>query len=225
MNEYLHLKRQISTRIEVLRDIVDTLRRWDIVDEQTLGVWQGQLEAVRDVCEQSALRIAVVGPVKSGKSTLINALIGRDLLKRGAGIITSFVTRVINNEFPHARIELKSFDEITSELKRAISMLPFPVERKSSWDLRSPSDRETIREIVGSAIRDKSGGSSPLNPNALLLLSLVEGFENVESYLREGQFILKFGPEELDGHHKFVSNESLAVYVKKYGNSLSHRMD
>ncbi|MBW1974499.1 MAG: dynamin family protein [Deltaproteobacteria bacterium] len=214
MNEYLHLKRQISTRIEVLRDIVDTLRRWDIVDEQTLGVWQGQLEAVRDVCEQSALRIAVVGPVKSGKSTLINALIGRDLLKRGAGIITSFVTRVINNEFPHARIEIKSFDEITSELKRAISMLPFPVERKSSWDLRSPSDRETIREIVGSAIRDKSGGSSPLNPNALLLLSLVEGFENVESYLREGQFILKFGPEELDGHHKFVSNESLAVYVK-----------
>lgn len=51
----------------------------------------GQVEAhVReDTC-----RLAVVGAVKSGKSTMINALVGQDLLRRGAGILTAMITRV-----------------------------------------------------------------------------------------------------------------------------------
>jgi len=51
----------------------------------------------RDVERQlgdAAIRVAVVGAIKSGKSTFVNALFGGDYLKRGAGVVTSIVTRI-----------------------------------------------------------------------------------------------------------------------------------
>ncbi|HYA04090.1 MAG TPA: dynamin family protein, partial [Syntrophobacteria bacterium] len=63
-------------------------------DSAQVGYWRRSLEAVAVSLQEQTLRIAVVGSVKAGKSTFINALQGRDLLKRGAGIITAFITRI-----------------------------------------------------------------------------------------------------------------------------------
>ncbi len=56
--------------------------------------WQKVLSQVQAHVAEDTCRLAVVGAVKSGKSTMINALVGQDLLRRGAGILTAMVTRV-----------------------------------------------------------------------------------------------------------------------------------
>ena len=56
--------------------------------------WQKVLSQVQAHMAEDTCRLAVVGAVKSGKSTMINALLGQDLLKRGAGILTAMITRV-----------------------------------------------------------------------------------------------------------------------------------
>ncbi|MCK7509209.1 MAG: dynamin family protein [Desulfobacterales bacterium] len=50
--------------------------------------------AARRSWPSDTIRVAVVGAIKSGKSTFLNALLKGDFLKRGAGVVTSIVTRV-----------------------------------------------------------------------------------------------------------------------------------
>jgi len=56
--------------------------------------WYWILENLQKKLAENRCRIAVVGTVKSGKSTLINSLLSFDLLKRGAGIVTAMITRI-----------------------------------------------------------------------------------------------------------------------------------
>ena len=81
------------TNLENLKQILETLTAELSPlfpdDSAQLNSWRRSLEAVSESLQDHTLRIAVVGPVKSGKSTFINAVQGRDLLKRGAGYILS----------------------------------------------------------------------------------------------------------------------------------------
>lgn len=45
--------------------------------------WRHVLEEVQAHLAEEVVRVGVVGAVKSGKSTLVNALMGREMLKRG----------------------------------------------------------------------------------------------------------------------------------------------
>jgi polynucleotide 5'-kinase involved in rRNA processing len=56
--------------------------------------WKQSCANIDQHLRDHVVRIAVVGAIKSGKSTLVNALLNDDYLKRGAGVVTSFVTRI-----------------------------------------------------------------------------------------------------------------------------------
>ena len=96
---------------------------------------QVQAHAAEDTC-----RLAVVGAVKSGKSTMINALVGQDLLRRGAGILTAMITRVQPGPEPRAVLQFKEWGEINGEIHRALGLLPSPrlLERAGPLDLKRP---------------------------------------------------------------------------------------
>ena len=72
--------------LEKLKQILETLTEEVSPlfpdDSAQLSSWRRSLEAVSESLQDQTLRIAVVGPVKSGKSTFINSMQGRDLLKR-----------------------------------------------------------------------------------------------------------------------------------------------
>ena len=53
-----------------------------------------QLDAVRDQLRQDRFRVLVAGEAKRGKSTLLNALLGRDVLPTGAVPVTALATTV-----------------------------------------------------------------------------------------------------------------------------------
>ena len=86
--------------------------------------WLKVLGQVRTHLAEDCLRVAVVGTVKSGKSTLINALVGQDLLRRGAGILTAMVTRVQPGDAARAVLKFKDWAEIAEEIRRALALFP-----------------------------------------------------------------------------------------------------
>ena len=75
-------------------------------DALQLRHWQETLQHAEARLQQAKVRIAVLGAVKSGKSTLLNALLGADRLRRGAGILTSIVTRVQPGEISLSLIHI-----------------------------------------------------------------------------------------------------------------------
>ena len=99
--------------------------------------WQKVLSQVQAHVAEDTCRLAVVGAVKSGKSTMINALVGQDLLRRGAGILTAMVTRVQPGPEAQAVLRFKGWDEINGEIRRALGLLPNPrlVDRAAPLDL------------------------------------------------------------------------------------------
>ena len=103
--------------------------------------WQKVLSQVQAHAAEDTCRLAVVGAVKSGKSTMINALLGQDLLKRGAGILTAMITRVQPGPEPGAVLQFKGWDEINGEIRRALGLLPNPrlVERAEPLNLQGGS--------------------------------------------------------------------------------------
>ncbi len=105
---------------ETLEALTDDLSPLFREDSAQVNSWRRSLEAVSESLLDQTLRIAVVGPVKSGKSTFINALQGRDLLRRGAGIITAFITRVRAGSEEKGWVEIKSWEEINGEVNQAL---------------------------------------------------------------------------------------------------------
>ncbi|MFW5958249.1 MAG: dynamin family protein, partial [Desulfosalsimonas sp.] len=79
--------------------------------------WRRTCERCRKRLDDDLLRTGVVGTIKSGKSTFINALFEGDYLKRGAGVITSIVTRVRRSDRLRATLTFKSWEEINSEIR------------------------------------------------------------------------------------------------------------
>lgn len=59
----------------------------------------------------------VLGTIKSGKSTLANALIGKDLLPRGSGVKTFNITRVAHGSEEKVQIEFKSDDQLSQQIQ------------------------------------------------------------------------------------------------------------
>ena len=68
---------------------------------------------------EEIIRVAVVGPIKSGKSTFTNSVLKGDYLKRGAGVVTSIVTRVRRGKILVAKLFFKSWDEVNAEVDQA----------------------------------------------------------------------------------------------------------
>lgn len=63
-----------------------------------------QVAALRDRLAASRLRVLVAGEAKRGKSTLVNALLGRPLLPSGVTPLTAVATTVRYGEDPHAEV-------------------------------------------------------------------------------------------------------------------------
>ena len=76
--------------------------------DHSFSDWQNTCNNIQHQLSEEIVRVAVVGPIKSGKSTFINSLFKGDYLKRGAGVITSIVTRVRSGrDLPALRLDSK----------------------------------------------------------------------------------------------------------------------
>lgn len=86
------------------------------------------------------LRVLVAGEAKRGKSTLVNRLLGADLLPTGAVPVTAVVTTVLPAVSGSAALEVDFLDGRTEE--RGVQDLPDLVT-----EARNPGNRAAVREV------------------------------------------------------------------------------
>lgn len=165
---------------------------------------------------EHVVRIAVVGAIKSGKSTLVNALLRDDYLKRGAGVVTSIVTRVRWGEELKAKLFFKSWDEINSDIESALVLFPSDEWRQpnSNFDIRRSQDRSELEKALSGLDNRYRVAHNGLNADGILLASYLKGYQQVENLVGADRNIKEFSEKQFSGHRKFVSDDALAVYLK-----------
>jgi len=204
----------LSREIPRLQDLV---REWLELFPQAGGQGQHWLKVLSQVQAHAAedlCRVAVVGAVKSGKSTAINALVGQDLLRRGAGILTAMITRVQPGE-PQAVLQFKNWQEINGEINRALGLLPSSrlQERAAPLDLRRAEDRDLLAQVLAEAVTQEIWEVGSLDPNYLLINSYLEGYDLVQEILAGSGTMALNGPG-LARHGELVTREATAVFLK-----------
>ncbi len=177
--------------------------------------WQKVLSQVQAHVAEDTCRLAVVGAVKSGKSTMINALVGQDLLRRGAGILTAMITRVQPGPESRAVLRFKGWDEINGEIRRALGLLPNPrlVDRAAPLDLKEAPDRELLAQVLAEAQEADLWTGGSLDQNYLLLKSYLEGYDLLQDLMPATGVLPLTGPD-LARHRDLVTREATAVYLK-----------
>ncbi len=216
MDELSHLKRQVREKIDTLNSIIDRYSSLDTLRANVSKNWKEQLQLADEALSDSHIRIGIVGSVKSGKSTLINAMLGNDILKRGAGIITSFVTRVISKEDPSGWVELKSIPEVSREVQNLISQFSgldngFHID---NFKLNDDLQRETAKNLV-KKLRERYWGTSNAFDNSVVLLqAYLNGYEKIKDHLSEDNQKITFNKDSLVNHSRYVADESIATFVR-----------
>src|SRR6202035_5218087 len=95
-------------------------RALDELAELGTGRDREQIAALRERLAAARLRVLVAGEAKRGKSTLVNALLGRAVLPAGVTPLTAVATTVRYGDDPHAQVRFAN----GHEEKQPLSALP-----------------------------------------------------------------------------------------------------
>ncbi len=124
MDTYSTLKDEILSINQDVATLFSTAKSIPGMAEYTFGEWEKTCEYLPGQLSENTIRVAIVGTIKSGKSTFLNSIFKGEYVKRGAGVITSIVTRVRNAECLRAKLFFKSWDEINAEMEQALVLFP-----------------------------------------------------------------------------------------------------
>ncbi len=208
-DEVLHINRDVSMLFSTAKSIPG-------MADYSFGEWEKACDQLPHQLNDDIIRVAIVGPIKSGKSTFLNSIFKGDFVKRGAGVITSIVTRVRNGERLRAKLFFKSWDEINAEMEQALVLFPSDNWRSenSRFDIRQPNERLALKQALGELSAEQLITRSTRNSNNVLLTSYLKGYDTVTPLLSADNAIRLYEDDRFADHKAFVGNESLAVYLK-----------
>jgi GTPase SAR1 family protein len=187
----------------------------DIADSR-FDEWINACGDIKRQIAEEVVRVAVIGSVKSGKSTLVNSIFKGDYLKRGAGIITSIVTRIRSGNKLKAVLFFKSWNEINSEIDQALVM--FPAWEKQyegkSFDIRQIRDRQALQSALDSLSDDLQIIDGTRNSNSVLLSLYLKGYSRVAEMISSGTGVTEFNGDQFTEHRTYAGDDELAVFLK-----------
>lgn len=216
MNVYSELKDQL---LQLDTDISFLLKKAKSIPgmaDQEFRDWEKTLADIYRQIREDTIRVAAVGSIKSGKSTFVNSLLKDDYLKRGAGIITSIVTRVVKGEILRARLFLKSWDEVNADLRQALVLFPSTIlhSEASSVDIRKSKDRQELSQAMDSLDSNYLFTKDTRNVNSILLDLYLKGYDRVKDIMSSDNEIIAYTGDQFKKHMDFVGDDALAVYLK-----------
>ena len=215
-DSYNNIKKELLTVNESLSSLLNTLTGRSEIDDTRFEDWQKTCGDIHNQVTEETIRVAVIGPVKSGKSTFVNALFRGDYLKRGAGIITSIVTRLRSGDELKAVLYFKSWDEVNAEIEQALIMFPV-LENKDeagSFDIRTEKDRNMLELALDDLCDDLLITDGVRNANAVLLSLYLKGYESVSEIISAGSLTTEFFGNDFPEHRTFVGDDARSVYLK-----------
>ncbi len=216
MDTYRNLKDEV---LQINRDmsmLFSTAKSIPGMGDYSFGDWEKTCDQLPGQLSEDIIRVAIVGPIKSGKSTFLNSIFKGEFVKRGAGVITSIVTRVRNGRRLRAKLFFKTWDEINAEMEAALVLFPSAGWRSenSRFDIRQARERRELAQALAELSSDQLITRSTRNINNVLLSSYIKGYDTVKSLMNAQDAIHVYEGDQFADHKHFVGNESLAVYLK-----------
>ncbi len=178
--------------------------------------WKNTCDNIQNQLPEEIVHVAVVGPIKSGKSTFVNSLFKGDYLKRGAGVITSIVTRIRGGHELKATLHFKSWDEVNTDIEQALSFFPSinGLSEVSRFDIREDSLREDLTEVLSTLSPEQLITNNTRNINSVVISSYLKGYDRIKDLDFSKGLTLEYDEEHFSEHRYFAGDEVLAVYLK-----------
>jgi len=189
------------------------------MSDTSLNDYQATCQRIPEQIRAGRLKIAVAGVIKSGKSTFVNSLVSKELVKRGAGVVTSITTRICKGKKNQARLYFKSWDEINLQLQKALLLFPYN-ESKSEYgklndfDIRRKKDRRYLKEIYKVLTNDFPVTKEGIRPETLMIQYALTGFKSCKDLVQADETSTCFKSREFDKHKIFTSDPNKAFYIK-----------
>jgi len=208
-SELLSIVREFSSLFGVVKSIPGIARF-------PFEEWEKAIHLAEEQINENTLRVAVVGAIKSGKSTFVNAILGGDYLKRGAGVVTSIVTRVRKGPALKADLVFKTWEEVNSEIDQALVLFPSVDINADSggFDIRREDDREELAQALNSLSADQIILQDSRDMNVVLISSYLRGYDRVKDIVSKGEKSQQYSDTEFVRHKDFVGDDTMAVYLK-----------
>ena len=216
MDTYHYLKDEILKVNQDLLSLISKAQSLPGMAESRFDDWAKTCRGLPIQMSEDIMRIAVAGPIKSGKSTFLNSMLQGDYLKRGAGVVTSIVTRVRNGDRLNAQLFFKSWDEVNAEMEQALVLFPTLEWRRgdSRLDIRKAEERQQIQEALKLLSADQLISHDTRNINNVLLSSYIKGYDRVSELISSENTTRQYDARTFPEHKRFVGDENLAVYRK-----------
>lgn len=187
-----------------------------IPTDRRCDVWRAYCDELPQRLDEDIIRVAVVGSIKSGKSTFSNSLFKADYLKRGAGVVTSIVTRVRSDQSLKAVLYFKTWEEINAEIAQAMVLLP-TLERApegAGVDIRNDHDRHALSHAIAALDGDLLMREGERNPHTVLISLYLQGYDRITAFTPSSEKTITFDGSRFLEHRQFVADDALAVYLR-----------
>lgn len=216
MNSFDLTKKNLVDAGRELAKLFESIKTVPGINDNPFEIWAQSISRMEAQMAEGVLRVAVVGSIKSGKSTFVNSFFGGDFVKRGAGVVTCIVTRIRPGDDLCATLYLKSWEEVNAEIEHAMVLFPAFTWRgpDNTIDIRRKTDREKLGHALELLSDEQLITQSTRNMNAVLISSYLQGYDKVKDLMDADSNMREFDAESFSSHKEFVGNESLAVYLK-----------
>jgi hypothetical protein len=216
MPVYEALKHQLVRISDDIARLIDDAEKISERIDEGLSQWKATCRNISEQASGETMRVAVVGAIKSGKSTCVNTLFGGDYLKRGAGVVTSIVTRVRTGHRLRAILYLKNWDEVNREIEQASVLLPSHNRAGGghSFDIRRERDRRILDRALNDLAADQLITNDTRSAGSVLLASYLEGYDRLQQYVEADHATVVFENDRFPLHRDFVGDDAMAVYLK-----------
>ncbi len=210
------IKNKLLEANQDIRRIIHEATSIDGLPSESLDGWLSTTARIQRQLSEGTIRVAVVGSIKSGKSSLTNSLFGGDYLKRGAGVVTSIITKVRPGQDLTAKLEFKAWDEINAEINQALILFSSIQSDATGgyFDINSEKDRLRLQQDLSKLNTEQLISDDARDPNSVLLTEYLKGYDRVKDFVSFDPTTLTFDSDDLHRQKDFVGDQSLAVYLK-----------
>jgi hypothetical protein len=216
MSVYENLKHQLAQLSVDTMNLVENAEKLSQGDDAGFSQWKTTCRTIGEQISEEVMRVAVVGAIKSGKSTFVNTLFAGDYLKRGAGVVTSIVTRVRAAHRLRATLDLKSWEDVNREIDEAAVLLP--AHKRSdghqTFDLRRETDRRLLGASLNELAADQLIANDTRSAGSVLLDAYLKGYDRLQQFVEVDHATVLFDKERFPLHRDFVGDDAMSVYLR-----------
>ena len=224
MGQESKLSKDISKISSSLFQIIQKIKKNTEFYDDTCRKWGKTCREIPSQVNNDLIKVAVTGAVKSGKSTFVNSIFQSDFLKRGAGVVTSVITKIRIKEKLRAKLLLKSWDEINLEIEEALLFFDdhYPGKHKN-FDLRNSHDRERLKKTYNKLLDETSFSDNQIRPQIILLNNVLKNYEFYKKFVKSQETLLELKNDRFDEHKVFTGDPSRAFFIKDVMLEINYR--